>query len=228
MKRVQFLAGIVLSLTLLRLPVCGQDSAPAAAEAPAPAAATVEVKAAAAAEQQAEDEKFKRLAADMEALRAANQMLLDKWSSLKDDLQQIRAEQARLAAGAISHDDLKPLTQKIEEVDKKRLDDKGTILEEITKVEARLVKLITNAADSPPRTPARNPVTTATTATEDGYIYTVKARDRLDDIIAAYNEEFKTKGMKTISREKVIDANLGINPNRLKIGQKIVIPHPAP
>ena len=47
------------------------------------------------------DEKFKQIAADIESLRAANQILLDKLSALNNDLQQIRAEQARLAANAI-------------------------------------------------------------------------------------------------------------------------------
>ena len=45
----------------------------------------------------------------------------------KDDLHQIHAEQARLAANAIGRDDLKPLALKIEEVDERRQEDKEAI-----------------------------------------------------------------------------------------------------
>jgi len=106
------MAGTFFGLSILGLPLLGQDASAATNAEPTanPAAAT----AAAIADQQATDEKLKRLTADIENLRAANQAILDKLSGLKDDLQQIRADQARLAASAVAREDLRPLAQRIE------------------------------------------------------------------------------------------------------------------
>ena len=226
MKHEHIPACIFLSLSLLPFPVLGQDAA-----APRPAA-TPASTAAAVAEQQGFDEKFKQLAADMDTLRAANQLLLEKFSALKDDLTQVRAEQARLAAGAVSRDDLKPLALKIDAVDKKRQEDKDAISEEIKNTTARLEKLLTPSVDPPPRTPIRTPTPAPPPvpppAATDGFSYTIKDGDLLGDIVKAYNNDFKSKGWKTIKAKQVMDANLGVDWTRLKIGQKIVIPRPAP
>jgi len=226
MKRPLILPGLFLGLSLLRLPALGQDAA--VTNAAADTATNAASKAAAVAEQQGVDEKFKQLAADIETLRAANQLVLDKLSALKEDLQQIRADQARLAASAVGREDLKPLAQKIEEVDKKRQEDKETISEEIKKSAARLETLLTNAAEAASKPPVKPPVTGVAAAAENGFRYTMKEGDYLDAIVAAYNAEFQKKGMKTISVQQAKDANPGIvDWNRVKIGQKIVIPHPA-
>lgn len=230
MKRPLILPGLFLGLSLLRLPALGQDAAVPTAAVPtaaADAATNPASKAAAVAEQQGVDEKFKQLAADIETLRAANQLLLDKLSALKDDLQQIRSDQARLAASAVSREDLRPLAQRIEEVDKKRQEDKEAISEEIKKSAARLETLLTNAAEAAARPPVKPPVTGVAAGAENGFRYSVKEGDFLDAIVAAYNAEFQKKGMKTISVQQAKDANPGVDWNRLKIGQKIVIPHPA-
>ncbi len=212
MKREHILAGLFLGLSLLRLPAVGQD-----------AAAT---NAAAVAEQQGVDEKFKSMAADIKSLRDANQMLLEKLSALTDDLRQIRTEQARLAATAVGRDDLKPLAQRIEEVDKKRQEDKESISEEIKQSAARLEKLLTSAPEISPKPPPIKPAPGAPPAAEDGFSYTIKDGDRLLDIVNAYNADFKSKGMKTITLKQAMQANPEVDWTRLKIGQKIVIPHP--
>jgi uncharacterized phage infection (PIP) family protein YhgE len=227
MKREHILAGIFLGLSLLRLPSLGQDASPApndATNAAAGAATNAASKAAAVAEQQGVDERFKQLAADIVALRDSNQLLLDKLSALKDDLQQIRTEQARLAASAIGRDDLKPLAQRIEEVDKKRVEDKEAISEEIKKFGARLEMLITNAVESASRPPARPGIAPA--ADTNNFTHIVQAGETMDSIRNAFNAEFKKKGMKTITLQRVIDANPGVDPKHLKPLQVIVIPHP--
>ena len=196
MKHDRILAGLLLSLSLLRLPAQGVE------------------------------EKFKRLSADIESLRAANQLLVEKLSTLTDELQHVRAEQARHAASAIGREDLKPLAQRIEEVDKRRQEDKDTISEEIKKSEARLVKSLTTPAQISPKPPIK-PAPNVPPAAEDGFTYPIKDGDRLGDIVSAYNDTFKSKGMKTITKRQVMDANPDVDWTKLKIGQKIVIPHPA-
>ncbi len=216
MKIERLLAAVFLGLSLVRLPASGQD-----------AAAT---NAAAVAEKQGVDEKFKQLAADIQSLRDANQLLLEKVSSLKDDLQQIRAEQSRLAAAALGRDDLKPLAQRIEEVDKRRQDDKDAISEQLKTSEARLQKLFASAADTSARTPtppAGPGATPAAPGTPDGFSHTIKEHETFMDILKAFNDEFKSKGMKTITLDQLEHANPGVDPKKLKIGQNIAIPHPA-
>jgi hypothetical protein len=226
MKRAPFLAGAFLGLSLLRLPLLGQDAAAATNTEAASPSNSLAASAAAVAEQQATDEKFKRLSADIESLRAANQAILDKLSSLKDDLQQIRAEQARLAASAVSREDLKPLAQRIEEVDKQREEDKKFISDELKKTAERLEKLLASTVETTPKPGVKPPRASEPPATDDGFSYAIKAGDRLPDIVAAYNDDYKSKGWKKITLRQAMDANPGVDWTHLKVGQKIIIPRP--
>lgn len=226
MKRAPFLAGAFLGLSLLRLPLFGQDAAAGTNAGAASASNSLAATAAAVADQQAVDEKFKRLSADIESLRAANQALLDKLSSLKDDLQQIRTDQSRLAASAVSRDDLKPLAQRVEELDKQREEDKRFVSDELKKTTDHLEKLLTAAVEPAPRPIVKPPRTNTVAAGEEGFSYSIKDGDRLPEIVAAYNEEFKSKGWKQITRRQVMEANPDVDWSKLKVGQKIVIPRP--
>jgi LysM repeat protein len=219
MKR-ELVLGFCL-LCLLRLPAPGQEAA--ATNAPVTAASN----AAAVAEQQGVDEKFKRIAADIESLRAAHQILLDKLSALDGELHQIRAEQARLSANAIGRDDLKPLAQKIEEVDKRRQEDKEAISGDIKKLAAHLEKLLTAAVAEPsPKSSIKPPPAGDGAATESTNTYTVKAGDNFDSIKNACNTDFRSQGKKTITLKQIMAANPGVDPTQLKIGQRILIPLP--
>jgi LysM repeat protein len=213
-------AWILLSISVLCLPLSAQDAA--APRPPANPAAT----AAAVAEQQGFDEKFKQLAADLETLRAANQLLQTKLSALQEELDKVRSDQTRQSSGSLSRDDLKPLTQKIDEVDKRRLEDKDAILENIKNTTERLEKLLTNPADPAPKPPIRGSAPPSPPAAPEGVTYTVKDGDRLTAIVAAYNTVFISKHFKTITPQQVKDANPTVDWSRLKIGQKIVIPCP--
>ncbi len=217
MKSEHIFACIFLGLTLLTPPAFGQDAT----------ATNAATNAAAIAEKQGLDEKFKQMAADIDSLRTANQLLQDKISALKDELQQSRAEQTRLAAAALSREDLKPLAQRIEEVDKRRQDDKDAISDEIKKSEARLQKLLAPSADPPVKPAVPSPSPGATPATADGFVHIVEEGDRLMDIYRAYNKDFKSKGMKTITYSQFLQANPGVDPKKLQVGQKIIVPRPA-
>jgi TolA-binding protein len=227
MRRVFILAGVLAGLSLLRLPAPGQDATAATnAAATTPATDSAATNAAAVAAAQGVDEKFKQLAADIDSLRAADESLRDKLSSLHDDMQQIRAEQARLASNAISPDDLKPLALKIEEVDKKRMDDKAVIADEVKQTAIRLERLITDTAAAPAKPTANPPAADVTAAAANGYAYTIGSGDTLSAIVNSYNAKFKEKGMKTITWKQAEEANPTVNWNRLKVGQVIVIPRP--
>ncbi len=194
-------------------------------------------EAARAAREEAE-ERAKRLSGDVEALSAAVAEMQKKISALSGELSKIREEQTRLANSSSSHDAIKTLSEKIQEVDKKRESDKKDIAEEIK----QLGKILASSSkgngggESVSPRKEKSPKTTPKVETTDsepsgspekGYEYKVQPNDSVSKIIAAYNAEFKSKGMKPVTLAQVLKANEGLKPEKLKVGQKIFIPMPA-
>jgi len=180
--------------------------------------------AAEAAAKQAADERYERMAADIQALQAANEALGAKVTTLQQQLQDLRNQQSQAPANAATSDDLKRLAGKIEEVDRKREEDKQAIAEEIRKSIGDLKHTL--VADSPashanspkPAAPAESP------DSDKGFVYKIQEGDSLSAIVKAYNADFKSKGMKTITLKQAMDANPQVDWNRLRVGQKIIIP----
>ncbi len=201
MKR--FLLLLPLGFGLLQFPLVAQDSNTAAAIA----------------DKQAAEEHYKRMSADVESVLAANLSLQKKVSALENELQKVREEQSRSANNNSATDGLKKLAEKIQEVDKKRESDKELILAEIGKIGKTL------AAPAPRSKPVVAPETNS--GPEKGYPYVIQSGDTLGAILNDFNSQFKSKGMKTVSMTQVMNANPSVNWNKLKIGQKIVVPAPA-
>jgi LysM repeat protein len=117
---------------------------------------------------------------------------------------------------------LKKLANQVQEIDKKRQEDRELILKEIGK----LGKV---AGSSSGRKPT--PTVTTNSATggsnpggkENGYEYKVSAGDTLLIIAKAYRDQ----GIKVTS-DQILKANPGLDPKNLKVGQKVFIPAPAP
>ncbi len=123
----------------------------------------------------------------------------------------------------VDQGDLEKLADQVQEIDKKRQADRELILKEIEK----LGKAAGGSAPShkPPAavspTPIDNP-TAAGTSPQKGYEYAVQRNDTLSIIVKAYREQ----GIK-VTTDQILKANPGLNPNSLKVGQKIFIPAPA-
>lgn len=207
MKRILFLLLAAVGICLFHFPAAGQDAATAAAVA---------------AREEAE-EHSRQLAADMENLHAANQALEQRISALEDVIKQLREAQARAASNSSVQDDLKRLAEKIEEVDRKRAEDKQAIAEEIKQSTASLEKTLAVAPAAQSRSA---PAKVQADSGDKCYVYTVQSGDFLSAIVKAYNTDFKSKGMKTISLKQVMEANPGMDWNRLQVGKKINIPKP--
>jgi LysM domain len=227
MKKIIFVAGVMAGV-LGRSASNAQDMSPATnATVGMTVAASAATNAAAVAEAQGVEEKFKQLAADIDSLRASNESLRNKLAGVQEGMQQIRAEQARLATNGISAEDLKPLAAKIEEVDKKRVDDKNVIADQVKQTALQLERLITDRPTAPTK-PAPNspPPANATVTATDGFTYTVGPGDIGTAIWSSFNSKFKEKGMKTITWKQFVDANPTVDWKRLQVGQVIVIPKP--
>lgn len=176
------------------------------------------------AERQEADERYKRMAADVESSLAANVTLQKKIFALENELQKLREDVSQLRKASNNDhtsESLRKLTEKIQEVDRKREADKELIIAEFGKLGKKL------ETSPSPRTPPRPIVAPETNLTPDkGYPYVIKANDTLSAIVADINSQFKSNGMKTITQKQVSDANPNVNWNKLKIGQKIFIPAP--
>jgi hypothetical protein len=180
------------------------------------------------------EERYKRMAADLQAVQSDNQDLHAKITALEQELQTLRDAQAKPVDNSAIQDSLKQLAEKIAEVDKKRLEDKDAISEEIRKSISGLDKIMTGAPPPPTHeshSSHSSPSTPADTATDTGtpvkgYSYTIADGDRLDLIVRAYNKEYKSKGLKPITMRQAKEANPKVDWNRLRVGQKIIVPRP--
>ena len=210
MKRVFILLAVFL--------LCAGRAAPAQ-----DAAAT---NAAAIAAQQAADERYKRMAADIEALQMDNESLKAKIVSLETKLDALRQQLATAGNNTGVQEDLKRLAENIAQVDKKREEDKQAISEEIRKSIAGLERSLAGAP-APTRAPAAKlQLDTPIPTVENGFSYTIQEGDNLSAIVKAYNADFKSKGWKTITLKQAMEANPNIKWDHLRVGQKIIIPKP--
>ena len=172
----------------------------------------------------------------------ATQQQINKLNGQIQDLQETQAAQAKHiealekeisdlrdksnspgATDTANADDLKKLADQVQEIDKKRQADRELILKEIEK----LGKVSGGSATShktPPAistTVADNPASAAT-GPQKGYEYSIQRNDTLSIVAKAYRDQ----GIK-VTADQILKANPGLNPNALKVGQKIFIPAPA-
>jgi LysM repeat protein len=170
-------------------------------------------------------EKIERLTRDIDSLLAANADLQRKIGQLNEELARVREEQSKSAndlAVQGLREDLRKLAEKIQEVDRKRIDDKDVVVSELGKIEKVLKAGIGSASSRPPSRPVEAPAYTGKT-----FSYKVQPGDTLSGILDDLNRQFKEKGGKRISLQQVLDANPGLKPERMKVGEEIQLPHPG-
>jgi predicted RNase H-like nuclease (RuvC/YqgF family) len=230
MKRVFIL--LAISLFLAGGAATAQVPAPTG---PMPAAPTNDPAAPAAtaasiAAQQAAEERYKRMAADIEALQMDHDSLKAKITALEqkiDDLRQQQTANANTINGVL--EDLKRVAESIVAVDKKREEDKQAIAEEIRQSIASLKKALAESPAPAHELPPKLQPDAETPATENGFTYTVQAGQNLSSIVEAYNADFKKKGWKQISVKQAEEANPKVKDwNHVHVGQQIFIPKPEP
>jgi TolA-binding protein len=215
MKRLSVIAAIILPLLLV--------SAASAQDNPAAAAAREEA-----------DERVRALTAKVENLEESILRYDERFKALTREIRNLQDEISRLGQRkeSVAQDDLKRLAEKIEEVDRKRIEDNQKLLAAVTK----MVKGVADQAAPPPSGGARKPpvVDTGTkppagqepappgTGTEKGFKYAIKDGDTLANIVP----RLRAHGLK-VTQKQVMDANPKVNWTRLRIGQEIFIPDPG-
>jgi DNA repair exonuclease SbcCD ATPase subunit len=172
------------------------------------------------------EERYNRLSANLEDLLAAHVKLRQHLTTLAGELHAVREEQAlaanQTAAKYVTHEDLKRVVEKIQELDRKREEDKKLILEELRKLASAPVPI--PLPEPPPKKaePAQPAAASPPPAALKGYEYVVGERETLGAIVASYRK----KGV-MVTLEQVLKANPGLKPKAMRIGQKIFIPDPA-
>ena len=142
-------------------------------------------------------------------------------AELRKDISELRDKINTPAVNdSASRDDLKTLTTKVQEIDKKRQDDRDLILKEIEKL-GKVAAAAPVKTKPAPKAPATDDTIAAPATPQKGYEYMVKAGDTVGLIAKAYREQ----GVKVTSTQ-ILKANPGLDATKLYVGKKIFIPDP--
>lgn len=148
------------------------------------------------------DEKLDKLRADVEALQFNQQKMQQQVDALKDQLHELRVNGAGVTPG-----DLQTLEARIKAIDNARENDKKVILD-------TLAKELEAISRGKPVTRGGSGSTSTNTTTSDGTEHIVQKGETLTVIAKAAG----------VSVEALKKANNIVNPDELKVGQRLTIP----
>lgn len=168
--------------------------------------------AAAIADREETELRYKRLNSQIEDLVAAQAVMQKKLTALSEELRQFKEDQARGEKFA-TRDDLRTLAEKLQEVEKQRQEDRKAILDELQKLQ----KLPSSPRSTSKPAAIQSPPAYSGKALE----YIIQPNDTLSHILT----DLRKQGIK-VSERDIVAANPGLNPNRLLVGKKILIPLP--
>ncbi|HOX56819.1 MAG TPA: LysM peptidoglycan-binding domain-containing protein [Candidatus Paceibacterota bacterium] len=171
----------------------------------------------------ATEERLNKLSGKVEDLIAAQEVARKQITDLARELNSLREQSAKPSTTYARPEDLNSLAEKVREVDRKRMEDA-----ERTHAELLRLRRVLEAPISTPRkstsikSPKDSTATSPVPATSDGgFEYIIKPGDTLDAIVQAYKE----KNIK-VTVNQIVNANPGLKPERMRVGQKIFIPAP--
>ena len=193
--------------------------------------------AAAALARQAEEEQYRSLNTRVVNLEESNQSLQKKIQGLTDALNKLREEVARSADNkemSAVQESIRRLESAIKEVDEKRIADNSKVLAALENIKQAIASRpaphtsgpVDAGGGSRTKPPTRGESARGNSggsnATEDGYNYSIKAKDTLSGLVSA----LRSQGIK-VTQKQIEDANPNVNWKRLMVGQTIFIPKPA-
>jgi LysM repeat protein len=186
---------------------------------PSTASAQASYGAEAYAQRQQEEERWRRMSAQMEELLNKQEDMRRRITTLEEENRALRSEVTRAGNSGVSPEEFqrvtKQLADKLKEVDDKRVADNKAVLEEMKRLVRDLKPTASAPAPSVPRPSDPLP------ATQEGYTHVIQ----LGQTISAVVQAFRTQGVNT-SVDAILKANPGLNPNKLQVGQEIFIPKP--
>jgi nucleoid-associated protein YgaU len=175
--------------------------------------------AAARAQDDATQQQINKLNGQVQDLLDAQAVQAKRITALEKEISELRDKSN--GSGANS-DDLQKLADQVQEIDKKRQEDRELILKEIEKLGK--VGGPTSGRKSTPTVTTNPPAggLTSPGGKQSGFEYSIQRNDNLSIIAKAYRDQ----GIK-VTTDQILKANPGLDPKNLKVGQKIFIPAPA-
>jgi LysM repeat protein len=171
----------------------------------------------------ATQERLDKLSGRIEDLTAAQEALKKQISELTRELEGVREQSGKPNTSYARPEDLNRLAEKVQEVDRKRMDDAEKIRTELLKLRDALKPTISSPKQKAASLPKEKSVPEKPAADEKVFPYVIQQGDTLDAIVQAYKE----KNIK-VTVAGILNANPGLKAERLRVGQKIFIPAPQP
>jgi len=162
-------------------------------------------------------EKLNRLAGQVEDLQTAQMAMQKQISELVRELDVLRDQVSKAPSADTIRAEVSRMEARLKQVEQQCAADRELILKEIEKIAAAKSRPV---QPSQPQRPAQASPSQPTEM--KGYEYVVQPGDTLSAIIAAYRQN----NIK-VTVEQVLKANPGLDPNKLRVGQKIFIPAPS-
>jgi TolA-binding protein len=166
----------------------------------------------------ATEERLRKLNGYVEELLADKARQQKQISELSREVESLREQLSKPSGNYASQEDLRELAKKVQEIDRKRVEDADKIVRQIE----ALGKTFNppSGGKSKPK-PTGDDSGAGGPAADKGYEYEIQSGDSLSVIVQAYRE----KGIK-VSIDQILKANPGLVPEKMKVGQKIFIPAP--
>jgi len=183
----------------------------------------------------ADAEEFRRLAGEVADLRDANSaqqrriaQLQKEVDSLRSALREANDRSTTKMGDFVTREDLKKILDRVQEVDQKRESDRKLILEEFEKLGRTIASAPAPAAERKPREKPVVKDTEPPVAPIEGTFYPHKVQEgeSLGEIVTQYNAALAKEGRPRITLAQVRAANPKLNPNRILVGQEILLPVP--
>jgi LysM repeat protein len=170
----------------------------------------------------ATQERLDKLNGSLDDLSKQQEVMRKRVDELIKDVQSLREQAAKPSVNYARPEQLDRLADAIKEVDRKRMDDAEKTHSELLKLRKLLEAPVSSTKNKPTTKPPKDtPVTTAPPTSDKNFEYVVQPGDTLSAIVQAYKE----KNIK-VTVKQIVDNNPGLKPERLKEGQKILIPVP--
>lgn len=172
------------------------------------------------------EDRHQKLRGELDDLKVAFEVQIRKLTEMQGGIRKLREENEKLREAAakptVTPEELKLLAEKLVELDQNRIKDRDLIMKEVSAV----LKSLSGEIGGKPKPNPNLPPSSGNQEPVKGYEHVVKKGEFLSTIISAYNDEFKKNGKKTVTTAQVMEANPNLQPQRLLVGQKILIPQP--
>lgn len=174
--------------------------------------------AAAYAQREQEEQRWKKLSAQMEEMLASQEAMRRRIQSLEEENRRLTKKLNESGSSAVSPAQLnnvvKEMEDRIRKVDDARVTDHQKLTKSVNDSIDKLESLLKNQ----PRPAASG---SASTSSGTFYTHTIQSGQTISAVAAA----FRKQGVKVYDAD-IIAANPGIDPTKLQVGQQIKIPKP--